>query len=133
MKLLKGKVVADQVKDTLKVEVEKLKANGKGVHLAIIQVGNDDASSVYVKNKIKACEYVGIDSTVIRLSSHISEETLLDTIRKLNEDEVIDGILVQLPLPAHINERKSCFIYNFSGKRCGWLPYNQCRQSSAGQ
>lgn len=104
MKLLKGKVVADQVKDTLKVEVEKLKDNGKGVHLAIIQVGNDDASSVYVKNKIKACEYVGIDSTVIRLSSHISEETLLDTIRKLNEDEVIDGILVQLPLPAHINE-----------------------------
>lgn len=104
MKLLKGKVVADQVKDTLKVEVEKLKANGKGVHLAIIQVGNDDASSVYVKNKIKACEYVGIDSTVIRLSSHISEETLLDTIRKLNEDEVIDGILVQLPLPVHINE-----------------------------
>lgn len=104
MKLLKGKVVADQVKDTLKVEVEKLKANGKGVHLAIIQVGNDDASSVYVKNKIKACEYVGIDSTVIRLSSHISEEALLDTIRKLNEDEVIDGILVQLPLPAHINE-----------------------------
>lgn len=104
MKLLSGKVVADQMKDTLRFEVERLKAHGKGVHLAIIQVGNDNASSVYVKNKIKACEHVGIDSTIIRLPEAVTEDALLLAVKKLNEDDTVDGILVQLPLPAHINE-----------------------------
>ena len=104
MRILNGKVVAQSIKDQVKEEVAKLNAIGKSVTLTVIQVGDDPASSVYVKNKENACAYCGIESSIIKLPKHISEAALLVLIESLNEDTKVDGILVQLPLPKHINE-----------------------------
>lgn len=101
-----GKLISRQIKDELKTEVEKLHAQGKEICLAVIQVGNDPASTVYVGNKKKACEYIGIKSLSYELPEETTEEELLSVIEKLNQDDAVHGILVQLPVPAHINEEK---------------------------
>lgn len=102
--IIDGKLISAQIKDELKEKVAKMKEDGINVCLAVIQVGNDPASSVYVGNKKKACAYVGIESLSYELPEETSQEELLSLIGKLNEDARVNGILVQLPLPAHINE-----------------------------
>ena len=107
MEILDGKKAAQHIKDSLKQEVEALIATGKRPpHLAAILVGNNGASETYVASKVKNCTEIGFGSTLIRLEDSISEATLLQEIDKLNNDDAIDGILVQLPLPKHINEQK---------------------------
>lgn len=106
MKLLNGKELADKIKEEVKAEVEELEANGKYVSLAVIQVGDNAASSTYVKNKENACKYCGITSVVQKLPDNISEDDLILLIELLNRSEQVDGILVQLPLPDHIDEHK---------------------------
>jgi methylenetetrahydrofolate dehydrogenase (NADP+) / methenyltetrahydrofolate cyclohydrolase len=105
MNILDGKLVSQSVKEKLIKLTEQLKIEGKKKpHLAAILVGNNGASETYVASKVKTCAEIGFDSTLIRLESEIDEKQLLNTIKELNEDDAIDGILVQLPLPKHINE-----------------------------
>ena len=99
-----GKEISQQIKDELKVKVAKYKEEGKEISMAVILVGNDPASAVYVGNKKKACEYIGIKSLSYELEESTTKEELLDLIDKLNKDDSVNGILVQLPLPKHINE-----------------------------
>jgi methylenetetrahydrofolate dehydrogenase (NADP+)/methenyltetrahydrofolate cyclohydrolase len=107
MKILDGKVVSQSVKETLIEKTKLLKNEGKKApHLAAILIGNNGASETYVASKVKTCAEIGFNSTLIRFDDEIDENTLLDAIKKLNEDEDIDGILVQLPLPKHFNEEK---------------------------
>lgn len=105
-KIIDGKAISSQIKDEVKEKVAELAAKGISVSLAVIQVGADPASSVYVRNKKKACEYCGIKSLSYELPEETTEEELLDLIRKLNKMDDCNGILVQLPLPKHINEEK---------------------------
>ncbi len=104
--IIDGKKISKEIKDELKEKVAALKAEGKNIALAVIQVGEDPASSVYVNNKKKACEYIGIESLSFHLPETITEEELLEKIKELNQDEKVNGILVQLPLPKHIDEDK---------------------------
>lgn len=104
--IIDGKQISKQIKDELKEKVATYKEQGTQIALAVIQVGNDPASTVYVGNKKKACEYIGIDSVAYELPESTTEEELLEIIGKLNRDDAIYGILVQLPLPKHINENK---------------------------
>jgi len=104
--IIDGKKISQEIKDELKVKVETLKAEGKKAALAVIQVGNDPASSVYVNNKKKACAYIGIDSLSYELPEETTEEELLALVERLNEDEAVHGILVQLPVPKHIDADK---------------------------
>ena len=104
--IIDGKLISKQIKDELKEEVQALKADGKHICLAVIQLGNDTASSVYVSNKKKACSYIGIESRAFELPESTSEEELVDLVEELNADCEVNGILVQLPLPSHINEDK---------------------------
>lgn len=105
-KIIDGKHISQEIKDELKQEVAALKASGRECALAVIQVGNDPASSVYVRNKKKACEYIGIRSLSYELDENTSEEELLALIDKLNADSSVHGILCQLPLPKHMDEDK---------------------------
>lgn len=105
-KIIDGKMISQQLKDELRQEVAQLKEQGKNCCLAVIQVGNDPASSVYVGNKKKACTYIGIESLSYELPENTSEEELLALIAKLNEDKNVHGILCQLPLPKHMDEDK---------------------------
>lgn len=102
--LIDGKLISTQIKDELKAEVADLKAKGITPCLAVIQVGSDPASCVYVNNKKKACAYIGIESLSYELDEQISQEELLTIIDELNHNEMVNGILVQLPLPKHIDE-----------------------------
>ena len=102
--IIDGKAVSQRLKDELKEEVAGLKAQGKEAVLAVIQVGNDPASSVYVGNKKKACAYIGIGSESYELPEETTQEELLALIDRLNEDDKITGILCQLPVPGHIDE-----------------------------
>ena len=104
--IIDGKRISQEIKDELKEKVTVLKEQGTEVALAVIQVGNDAASSVYVRNKKKACEYTGIRSLSYELPEETTEQELLDLIEKLNEDASVNGILVQLPVPEHINPDK---------------------------
>ena len=105
--LIDGKLISNQIKADLSKEVETLKATyGRAPKLAVILVGEDPASQVYVRNKEKACEKIGIENLLIKTEDTISEMELLEMIDDLNKDEGVDGILVQLPLPKHINEMK---------------------------
>jgi len=107
MLLLDGKIAAQAVKDSIKQQVLALTSSGsKKPHLAAILVGNNGASETYVASKVKSCAEIGFDSTLIRLDSTVDESTLLSTIEELNNNNAIDGILVQLPLPKQINEQK---------------------------
>ncbi len=104
MQILNGKEASQAIKDSLKLEMAQLAAQGKPVpHLVAILVGDNGASETYVASKVKACQEVGYKSTLIRLESDISSLKLLDIIYELNTDPEVDGILVQLPLPAHIS------------------------------
>lgn len=104
--LIDGKKISQEIKDELKEKVAALKEQGTEGALAVIQVGADPASSVYVRNKKKACEYIGIRSESYELPEHTTEEELLTLIKKLNADPKINGILCQLPVPAHMDEKK---------------------------
>ena len=103
-KIIDGKAISARIKDELKDEVARLKEQGKEATLAVIQVGNDPASSVYVNNKKKACAYIGIGSESYELPEETTQDELLSLIDKLNDDPKITGILCQLPVPKHINE-----------------------------
>lgn len=105
-KIIDGKKISTQIKDELKEKVKELKDAGTEVCLAVIQVGNNPASTVYVGNKKKACEYVGIKSLAYELPEKTTEKELLELIESLNERADVNGILVQLPLPSHIDEDK---------------------------
>lgn len=105
-KLIDGKLISTQIKEEVKAAATKRKAEGKAVTLAVIQVGNDPASSVYVGNKKKACEYVGFSSLSYELPEETTEKELLDLIGELNSRTDVDGILVQLPIPKHMDEEK---------------------------
>lgn len=104
--IIDGKKVSKEIKDEVKKRVSALKEKGREVTLAVIQVGNDPASTVYVGNKKKACEYTGICSLAYEIPEETTEEELLGLVCSLNDREDVDGILVQLPLPPHINEDK---------------------------
>ncbi len=104
--IIDGKAIAAQIKDEVKAKVAALKEEGREVCLAVIQVGTDPASTVYVGNKKKACEYCGIRSESYELPEDTSEDELIKLIEKLNGDSAVNGILVQLPLPGHINEER---------------------------
>ncbi len=104
--IIDGKKISQEIKDELKEKVAAMAKEGKKVALAVIQVGNDPASSVYVRNKKKACEYIGIESLSYELPEETTEEELVALIEKLNADGGVNGILVQLPLPKQINEEK---------------------------
>ncbi len=104
-KIIDGKKISAEIKEELKNEVAQLKAQGIEGTLAVIQVGNDPASSVYVNNKKKACAYIGINSESFELPEETTQEELLALIAKLNADDSVNGILVQLPVPKHIDEK----------------------------
>lgn len=104
--IIDGKVISAKIKDELKIEVEAMKEAGHEVCLAVIQVGEDKASSIYVNNKKKACEYIGIKSKFIYLPEETSREELLSEVELLNKDESVHGILVQLPLPEKISSEE---------------------------
>lgn len=104
--LIDGKKISQDIKDELKAEVSELKKAGREICLAVVQVGEDPASCVYVNNKKKACAYIGIRSEAYELPGTAAEEELLELIERLNNDSSVNGILVQLPLPAHMDEDK---------------------------
>ena len=107
MTILDGKKTSNDIKEEIAVEVSQIiSSGGKKPHLAAILIGNDGASETYVNAKVKACEKVGFESTLVRLKDTISEEELLAEVEKINQNEYIDGLIVQLPLPNHIDEMK---------------------------
>lgn len=107
MEILDGKKLSQQIKEEIKQAVSLRKEKGEKIpHLAAVLVGNDGASLTYVGSKVRSCEQVGFKSTLIRLESSITEQTLLNKIKELNNDDSLDGYIVQLPLPKHINEEK---------------------------
>lgn len=104
--IIDGKLISKQIKDELKEEVQSMKAEGTNICLAVIQVGEDPASTVYVNNKKKACSYIGIESRAYELPASTTQEELVLLVEQLNADREVNGILVQLPLPSHMNEDK---------------------------
>lgn len=123
-KLIDGKAISAQIKDEVKASVAELKAKGIELTLAVIQVGNDPASSVYVGNKKKACDYCGIKSASFELPEETTEAELVELVEKLNGDASINGILVQLPLPKHIDEDKIIQTIDPKKDVDGFHPYN---------
>ncbi|MBP3595979.1 MAG: bifunctional methylenetetrahydrofolate dehydrogenase/methenyltetrahydrofolate cyclohydrolase FolD [Clostridia bacterium] len=122
--ILDGKKLAKKIKENLKIEVDKLKENGINPKLAVIMVGNDPASSVYVKNKSKACKSVGVDFEEFLLDENIQEQELFDLIDKLNSDEKITGILLQAPIPKHLDINKAFERISFEKDVDGFNPIN---------
>ena len=122
--LIDGKRISKEIKDELKAEAEKFKAEGREATLAVILVGDDPASAVYVNNKKKACEYIGIKSLSYELPKETTEEELLALIDKLNNDDSVNGILVQLPVPDHIDENKIIRSISPSKDVDGFHPLN---------
>lgn len=125
MILLDGKKTSNEIKDEIALSVNEIKKRGEKVpHLAAVLVGNDGASLTYVGSKVRACERVGFNSTLIKLPEKTSEETLLKTINDLNKNSEIDGFIVQLPLPKHINEEKVLLAINPNKDVDGFHPEN---------
>ncbi|MDD2982150.1 MAG: tetrahydrofolate dehydrogenase/cyclohydrolase catalytic domain-containing protein [Crocinitomicaceae bacterium] len=125
MKLLDGKETARIIKLEIAEKVNQRKKDGKKIpHLAAILVGSDGGSLTYVSNKLKSCEECGFESTLMRYDTSITEEVLLDKVRKLNEDKSIDGFIVQLPLPAHIDEHKVTLAIDPNKDVDGFHPTN---------
>jgi methylenetetrahydrofolate dehydrogenase (NADP+) / methenyltetrahydrofolate cyclohydrolase len=122
--IIDGKLISDQIKQELKEKVSQLKNQNIAIQLAVIQVGSDPASSVYVSNKKKACAFVGIDSISYELSSDTTEEELLELIYELNESSSVNGILVQLPLPKSISEERILLAIDPKKDVDGFHPYN---------
>ena len=107
MDILDGRIVANQIKDNARILVSRIESEyNDAIKLVVIQVGNDPASCTYIRNKEKACGYVGIETETHRFDPNVSTDTLVDFIGNLNEDDSVNGILVQLPLPVHLNEQK---------------------------
>jgi len=130
MKILDGKKISQNIKDELKMLVSnRLKKGLKKPHLAAIIVGNDGASLTYVGSKVKACDYVGYDSTLIKLEESITEEFLLEKINNLNNNPHIDGFIVQLPLPSGIDEQKILLAIDPYKDVDGFHPTNFGRMS----
>ncbi len=130
MTILDGKKTSSDIKDEIAEAVKKLKSEGKKTpHLAAILVGSDGASMTYVNAKVKACDFVGFNSTLIDLPENTSEETLLEKIQKLNSDSDIDGFIVQLPLPKHIDEQKVLMAVNPDKDVDGFHPTNVGRMT----
>ena len=125
MILLDGKKTSNDIKDEIAQEVKKIISNGgKKPHLAAILVGNNGASETYVNAKVKACERVGFESTLIRLDEDVEEEKLISQIIEVNENDLIDGLIVQLPLPDHIDEKKIINTISLSKDVDGFHPTN---------
>ena len=125
MKLLDGKKTSTEIKEEIKLKVTAMKTAGECVpHLAAVLVGDDGASLTYVGSKVRSCEYVGFESTLIRLEENITEEALLLKIDELNQNENIDGYIVQLPLPKHINEEQVLLAIDPKKDVDGFHPVN---------
>ena len=123
--ILDGKQLSATLKSEIKTAVDTRRAQGKKApHLAAVLVGNDGASLTYVGSKVRACEAVGFESTLIRLEDTITEEALLDQISKLNQDPAIDGYIVQLPLPKHIDEERVLLAVDPAKDVDGFHPAN---------
>ena len=120
--LIDGKAISLEIKEELKQEVAELKAQGITPCLAVILVGDDSASAIYVRNKKRACEYIGIESRSYELPKETTEQELEKLVRELNEDETVDGILVQLPLPEQIDEEKITGMISPKKDVDGFLP-----------
>ena len=130
MQLIDGKATAAKIKEEIAQEVEQIVANGgKRPHLAAVLVGHDGGSETYVKNKVLACEACGFKSTLIRYEDNITEEELLDCVKKLNEDDDVDGFIVQLPLPKHIDEQKIIEAIDYRKDVDGCHPINVGRMA----
>jgi len=125
MILLDGKKTSNDIKDEIAQEVlDIIRKGGKKPHLAAILVGNNGASETYVNAKVKACEKVGFDSTLVRLPDDVSEEELITNIHQINENKFIDGLIVQLPLPDHIDEKKIINAISLEKDVDGFHPTN---------
>lgn len=125
MKIIDGKKISNQIKEEIKIEVDQIiKKGGRPPHLAAVLVGNDGASLTYVGSKVRSCEQVGFNSTLVKLNENISQDTLLKKIQELNNNEDIDGFIVQLPLPKHINEEKILMAVNPNKDVDGFHPTN---------
>lgn len=125
MKIIDGKNLATTIKQEIKLEVDSLRKEGKKIpHLAAVLVGDNPASKSYVRNKVRSCEEVGFESTLIRKDAQITEEELLDIVKDLNENENIDGFIVQLPLPEHIDEIKVTLAIDPEKDVDGFHPVN---------
>jgi len=125
MELIDGKALSTQIKEEIKTEVATiLEQGGKRPHLAAVLVGDHAASESYVRNKIRSCEYVGFESTLIRKHSDVTEEEVLEVIDELNDHSDIDGFIVQLPLPKHIDEEKVTLRINPKKDVDGFHPTN---------
>lgn len=122
--LIDGKKIAQEIKDELKERMTRLKAAGESRRLAVIQVGSDPASTVYVNNKKKACEYIGIDSLSYEQPEETTQEELLELIGELNARRDVNGILVQLPVPGHIDEEKILLAIDPGKDVDGFHPVN---------
>ena len=130
MQLIDGKATAAEIKKEIRAKVDAMVAEGKRApHLAAILVGHDGGSETYVASKVKACEECGFRSTLIRFEDDIDEQTLLDTVDRLNRDPEVDGFIVQLPLPAHISEQKVIEAIDFRKDVDGFHPVNVGRLS----
>ena len=130
MQLIDGKAVATAIKKEIATEVERIIANGgKRPHLAAILVGHDGGSETYVANKVKACEECGFPSTLLRFEADITEEELLNKVDELNNDPDVDGFIVQLPLPKHIDEQKVTEAIDYRKDVDGFHPVNVGRLS----
>ena len=130
MQLIDGKATAAEIKKEIRAKVDAMVAEGKRTpHLAAILVGHDGGSETYVASKVKACEECGFRSTLIRFEDDIDEQTLLDTVDRLNRDPEVDGFIVQLPLPAHISEQKVIEAIDFRKDVDGFHPVNVGRLS----
>ena len=130
MILLDGKKTSFEIKEEIKKTVSAMKLKGERVpHLAAVLVGNDGASLTYVGNKVRSCEYVGFKSTLIKFENNISEIDLLKQIQKLNSDNSLDGYIVQLPLPKHIDEEKILLAIDSKKDVDGFHPENFGRMS----
>ena len=130
MQLIDGKAVASQIKKEIATEVNEILANGgKRPHLAAILVGHDGGSETYVASKVKACEECGFTSTLIRYEADVTEEELLAKVEELNNDPDVDGFIVQLPLPKHIDEQKVTEAIDYRKDVDGFHPVNAGRLS----
>ena len=130
MTIIDGKTTAATIKQEIAAEVAEMVAKGmKRPHLAAILVGHDGGSETYVRNKVLACEACGFESTLIRFEDDVTEEELLACINGLNENEDIDGFIVQLPLPAHISEQKVIEAIDYRKDVDGFHPVNVGRMN----
>lgn len=125
MEILDGKKISEQIKQEITEEVTAMKARGEKVpHLAAVLVGSDGASLTYVGSKVRSCEKIGFESTLVKMEEETTEEALLAKIKELNEDDTIDGFIVQLPLPKHIDEQKVLLAIDPDKDVDGFHPMN---------